>query len=431
MKTVITYGTFDLLHYGHIRLLERAKALGDRLIVGVTSEDFDKQRGKINVQQSLTERIRAVEELGLADEIIVEEYEGQKIDDIRRYHADIFAIGSDWKGKFDYLKEYCEVVYLDRTEGVSSTELRSEKTVRLGLVGASNNVEKVKREAAFVNGLLVTETWDEKEPLQAFLSRVDAVYVYSHPKRHEAEIRTALTEKKHVLVETPVTLSKETTEELFALAEKEGVVLMEALKTAFSTAYRRLILLLKGGKIGEIVSVDAVATSTEDYTKETKETLAEKWGSFEDWGPTGLLPVFDLLGTHPDSVRLFSKMHPAAERFDLFTKAEFSYPNAVASVKVGKGVKAEGELIVSGTKGYAFVPAPWWKTEFFEIRYEDQNRNERFFYRMDGEGIRYELVEFLKAVTKAGVHLEIDREVTGAISGMMEAFTNGEGLTVI
>ena len=134
MVKVITYGTYDLLHYGHIRLLERAKALGDYLIVGVTSDTFDRERGKINVQQSLMERIEAVRATGIADEIIIEEYEGQKIDDIKRYDVDIFTVGSDWKGKFDYLNAYCKVVYLDRTSGISSTEIRSEQqAVRLFL----------------------------------------------------------------------------------------------------------------------------------------------------------------------------------------------------------------------------------------------------------------------------------------------------------
>src|SRR5574344_1054124 len=126
MTKVITYGTYDLLHYGHIKLLERAKALGDYLIVGVTADNFDMTRGKINVQQSLMERIESVRETGIADEIIVEEYEGQKIDDIIKYDIDIFTVGSDWKGYFDYLDEYCKVVYLDRTEGISSSQLRSE-----------------------------------------------------------------------------------------------------------------------------------------------------------------------------------------------------------------------------------------------------------------------------------------------------------------
>ena len=151
---VITYGTYDLLHYGHIRLLERAKALGDYLIVGVTSEDFDKSRGKINVQQSLAQRMEAVRAVGLADEIIVEEYEGQKIDDIRRYHADIFTVGSDWAGKFDYLNEYCKVIYLDRTEGVSSSAIRTDRRkVDIGLIGEPQRFVKYVRECSFVNGL--------------------------------------------------------------------------------------------------------------------------------------------------------------------------------------------------------------------------------------------------------------------------------------
>lgn len=148
MVKVITYGTYDLLHYGHIRLLERAKALGDYLIVGVTSDTFDRERGKINVQQSLMERVEAVRATGIADEIIIEEYEGQKIDDIKRLDVDIFTVGSDWRGKFDYLNAYCKVVYLDRTQGVSSTEIRSEQqVVRLGLVGESPILNKIEWKA--------------------------------------------------------------------------------------------------------------------------------------------------------------------------------------------------------------------------------------------------------------------------------------------
>ena len=154
MVKVITYGTYDLLHYGHIKLLERAKALGDYLIVGVTADDFDKTRGKINVQQSLMERIEAVRATGLADKIIVEEYEGQKIDDIRRYDVDIFTVGSDWAGKFDYLNEYCKVVYLPRTEGISSSEVRSEQCkLRMGIVGKAAFRTKFVAESKYVNGV--------------------------------------------------------------------------------------------------------------------------------------------------------------------------------------------------------------------------------------------------------------------------------------
>ena len=157
MKKVITYGTYDLLHKGHVRLLERAKALGDYLIVGVTADTFDRERGKINVQQSLVERIENVRSTGLADEIVIEEYEGQKIDDIKRMNVDIFTVGSDWRGKFDYLSEYCKVVYLERTKGISSTELRSDlREIRIGLVGESPIINKFARESKFVNGINIS-----------------------------------------------------------------------------------------------------------------------------------------------------------------------------------------------------------------------------------------------------------------------------------
>ena len=138
MKKVITYGTFDLLHEGHLNLLRRAKDLGDYLIVGVTSDSFDRGRGKLNVRNNVLERVEAVKTTGYADEVIIEDYLGQKIDDIQRYDVNIFAIGSDWEGKFDYLNEYCKVVYLPRTEGISSTMLReqSEEVYSIGVVGS-------------------------------------------------------------------------------------------------------------------------------------------------------------------------------------------------------------------------------------------------------------------------------------------------------
>ncbi|HIZ23306.1 MAG TPA: adenylyltransferase/cytidyltransferase family protein, partial [Candidatus Blautia faecigallinarum] len=129
MKKVITYGTFDLFHQGHYNIIKRAKALGDYLIVGVTSESYDIERGKLNVRDSLLKRIENVRKTGFADEIIVEEYQGQKVSDIIKYNIDILVVGSDWRGKFDYLKNYCEVRYLERTKNISSTQLRGEGTI--------------------------------------------------------------------------------------------------------------------------------------------------------------------------------------------------------------------------------------------------------------------------------------------------------------
>ena len=137
MKKVITYGTFDLFHEGHYKLLQRAKALGDYLIVGVTTESYDRQRGKLNVVDDLLTRVENVRKSGFADEIIIEESYGQKVSDIQKYDIDIFTVGSDWVGKFDYLREYCEVVYLERTKDVSSTMLRNEafSIKRIGIIG--------------------------------------------------------------------------------------------------------------------------------------------------------------------------------------------------------------------------------------------------------------------------------------------------------
>lgn len=440
MKKVITYGTYDLLHFGHIRLLERAKELGDYLIVGVTADDFDKTRGKINVKQSLMERIEAVRATGLADEIIVEEYEGQKIDDIRRYDVDIFTVGSDWVGKFDYLSEYCEVVYLERTEGVSSSELRSEKRqVRLGILGRESYLDKFIRECRYVNGLQVVgvcsndaEKLRERFPdmevvtddYDVLLDQVDAVYIISRPKHHHAQIRRALERNKHVLCESPVTLRAEESRELYEFAKEQGCVLMEALKTAFSTAYSRLLLLVKTGKIGQVVSVDATCTSLRDISKMDEKQKNNTWSAVTAWGPTALLPIFQILGHNYNDMRMVTRLFPGEEEYDAYTRMDFIYPRAVASARVGSGVKSEGELVISGTKGYIYVPAPWWKTDYFEIRYENPENNQRYFYQLDGEGIRYEVVAFVKAIETGKTSSYISQATTEAISAVMDEFMN-------
>lgn len=415
MIKVITYGTYDLLHYGHIRLLKRAKALGDYLIVGVTSDTFDRERGKINVQQTLMERVEAVQATGLADEIIVEEYEGQKIDDIKRLGVDIFTVGSDWKGKFDYLNDYCRVVYLERTDGVSSSEIRSEQQpVTLGFVGESPIINKIERESKYVNGLVAGKVFtlndrflsdslkDKARQTSSFdelLDASDALYIISAPELHYSHIKQALERGKHVLCESPVTLRPEEWRELKALAAEKKVVLLDAIKTAYSMAYNRLLLLAKSGIIGDIVSVDTSCTSLLEFdpTQDINQEQLE-WNSVCAWGPTAMLPIFQLLGTDYVSKRIVTRFVDEERSYDAFTSIMFIYPHAVASLKVGQGVKSEGEMVVSGTKGYIYVPAPWWKTDYFEVRYEDPHNNKRYFYQLDGEGLRYELLSFLKTI---------------------------------
>ena len=442
MVKVITYGTFDLLHYGHIRLLERAKALGDYLIVGVTSDDYDKARGKINNQQTLIERVMAVKALGIADEIIAEEYEGQKIDDIRKYDIDIFTVGSDWKGRFDYLKEYCDVVYLDRTEGVSSTEIRSEKNrLRIGLVGDLSSeltsLNKFVREVKNVNGISVVCSISELDNIpvennyDSLLSLCDAVYIASHPTKHYDQIKQALNKKRHVLCESPITLSGEETNELYKLAELNNCVLMEGIKTAYTTAYERLVLLAKTGKIGQVLSVDSTCTSVKNLGEYDEKELIDNWNTITEWGPPALLPIFHILGTNYKQLRIVSKLFNRNLKFDDFTRLDFIYDDGVATAKIAKGAKSEGELIITGTDGYIYVPAPWWKTDYFEIRYENPAENRRYYYQLEGEGIRYEILAFLRTVERKNNVSEKSRRLSEAISNVMESFYKGDYIELL
>lgn len=447
MTKVITYGTYDLLHYGHIKLLERAKSLGNYLIVGVTADDFDKTRGKINVKQSLMERIEAIRSIGIADEIIVEEYEGQKIDDIKRLGVDIFTVGSDWVGKFDYLNEYCDVIYLDRTEGISSSDIRTQKReIRMGLVGETTILDKFAKESSYVNGVKITGVCtknlnylsDELKKLpcvtqnfEELIEQVDALYIISHPSRHYDQIKKALKKGKHVLCESPIAMSFKQCRYLFELARKNNCVLAEAIKTAYSTAYSRLLLLAKSGQIGKIISVDTTCTSLRNINFKDVDELDITWNSICAWGPTALLPVFQLLGIDYSRKQIISHLSEEERKFDAFTKIDFIYPNAVASIKVGKGIKSEGQLIVSGTKGYIYVPSPWWKTDYFEIRYEDPEQNKRYFYQLDGEGIRYEIVEFIKSIETGINSSYIDKQVSEEICGIVEDFYNNKDMMKI
>lgn len=432
MKKVITYGTYDLLHYGHINLLKRAKELGDYLIVGVTADDFDKARGKINVQQSLMERIEAVKATGLADEIIVEEYEGQKIDDIHRYNVDIFTVGSDWEGKFDYLKEYCEVVYLKRTEGISSTQLRDEQAfIKLGFIGDIAMYKKYAKEIEFVNGIQFTAVYfNEKKDqhvkscssFEELLKYCDAVLIESTPQKHAEQIELALNNNKHVICESPIALSAKEAKELYRLSKEKGLVLMEAIKTAYSTAYNRLLLMVKSGKIGQVVSVDAVCTSQKELDQVKNDYSKLSWNSICGWGPTALLPIFQIYGSDPIDVQIISMFLDKEKKFDSFTRINIIYPKGTASIKVGKGVKSEGDLVITGTKGYIYVPAPWWKLDYFEIRYERIEDNKRFFYQLDGEGIRYELLSFVQMIQNCKKNNYISEECSVGIAQIMEQF---------
>ena len=446
MKKVITYGTYDLLHQGHLNLLRRAKELGDYLIVGVTSDSFDRGRGKLNVRNNVLERIDAVKATGYADEVIIEDYLGQKIDDIQKYDVDIFAIGSDWEGKFDYLKEYCKVVYLPRTEGISSTMLRAENQInyRIGIVGSGRIAHRFVPESKVVNGAHITavmnpdadeaEVFAKMHSMKAytdydhFLENIDLVYVASPHLTHYEYVKRALLADKHVLCEIPFMLSKEDALELYRLAEARNLVLLEASKTAYSPAFGHIVTLIKSGIIGDVV--DVKASLSKMVKSPIRELDAEQaGGAMNEHAPLTLMAIIKLLGIDWDDVDFHTKRENGV---DIYTKGVINYPHATSSFTLGIGVKTEGNLVISGTKGYVYVPAPWWLTSYFEVRYEDQTKNKKYFYSYDGEGLRYEIQEWLSMiVNERRSCYKLRRRESVAIAEIIGKYRNGDNVTII
>lgn len=439
---VITYGTFDLFHEGHYNILKRARQLGDYLIVGVTSEHYDKSRGKLNVTQSLVERIENVKNSGLADEIIVEEYDGQKIEDIQKYGVDKFVIGSDWTGKFDYLKEYCEVVYLERTKGVSSTQLRNREygILNIGCVGSGRIAVRMIRESKYVSGVNfdavfgrneehIREFADENDmeyyttDYDDFLDKVDAVYIATPHSTHYEFAKKAIMAKKHVLCEKPITLTENQTRELFDLARENDVVIYEAIKTAFAHAFKRLISYAKSGVIGNIRDVDATFTKMVTDKSLREYDLSVGGGSVNELITYPLIAIFKLLGIDYNSIDFYPYFDQETG-VDVYTKAFIQYDDAIACANVGIGVKKEGELVIAGTKGYIYVPSPWWKTTYFEIRFENTNKNEKYFFRFDEDGLRYELVDFYLSIINGTQNTNVKDCESIAISRVIEDFFN-------
>jgi len=146
MKRILTYGTYDLLHYGHIRLLQRAKALGDYLIVALSTDEFNELKGK-KAYHNYEARKKMLEAIRYVDLVIPEECWEQKISDVQKYDVDIVVMGSDWAGsdRFDYLQEYCEVVYLERTEGISTTQKKKDMKLQEPVNGLNQIPEPKKK----------------------------------------------------------------------------------------------------------------------------------------------------------------------------------------------------------------------------------------------------------------------------------------------
>lgn len=443
MKKVITYGTFDLFHEGHYRLLERAKALGDYLIVGVTTEEYDKARGKLGVVDSLVTRIENVKKSGFADEIIIESSPGQKFTDIKKYDIDIFTVGSDWEGTFDYMKDYCEVVYLERTKDISSTMLREQNShiQRIGIIGTGRIANRFVVEAKLVSGVNTQgvynphmesarafakkwqiHTYDTRE---AFYDDIDVAYIATPHETHYFYIKEALSHGKHVICEKPMVLIRSQAEELFAYAKEHNLILFEGIKTAYCPGFQKLLGVAASGSIGAIRNIEACFTKLEDPTKrELSDTIYG--GSFTELGSYIMLPVLKLLGEEYTSYQFESLR--GDNGIDVFTKLSFTYPHALATLTCGLGVKSEGRLLISGTNGYIVAEAPWWKTSYFEVYYEDASKVQKYSDTYLGDGLRYEISDFLTKIRgNENSNFKLTASDSIFMADMMEKFLAEQG----
>ena len=415
-KIIITYGTYDMLHHGHMRLLERAKELGDYLIVGVTDEIYDRSRGKLNVSESTKKRMKAIEELDFVDKVILETHKNQKAEDMVKYNVDIFAIGDDWVGAFDYLNEYTKVHYLARTEGISSTKLRKETfdIIKIGMVGLGHDTQAFIDEAEFVSNVKINRIYSDDfleikeftkdnediryghDNYDEFLdTSIKAVYVNTTAEKHYVLIKKALQAGKHVLCENPLAIDKAELKELLALAKKEKKVLLTALRTAFLPAFSQLLKELDSGVIGEIREVRATRTNLlkeMDYPE-----------SFIAQGATNILASYPSL--------LVNKVLGKRKKISFFDQLEDGYDTsnliitthkngALGVARVATGMKSEGDAVISGTKGYIYIPSPWWQTKTFYVRFEDEHKSYTYNYELEGCGLRYMIAEFSSLIQR-------------------------------
>ncbi|MEA2019417.1 MAG: Gfo/Idh/MocA family oxidoreductase [Campylobacterota bacterium] len=409
-KTIITYGTYDMFHIGHLNLIKRAKGYGDYLIVGVTSEDYDRSRGKLNVTQTTQQRVDAIENLDFVDEVVVETHKNQKVEDIKKYGVDTFVIGDDWIGHFDYLKEHCDVQYIPRTKGISSTMLREDMDheVKIGIIGTGRIAKRFASESTFVPNITVHSALSRNiVNVQKFIKEngilygfdnlddffdtdIDAVYIASPHENHYEHIKMALLNNKHVLCEKPIVLENIQLDELMQLAKDKNLILLEAIKTAFFPAFNKLLDEIESGIIGEVKEVRATFTKlTTDKT--LRELQPPYGGATYELASYPLLLAQKILGESLEE-NFFDIVE---NNVDTSNRIVCKHKNDAISIStVGLGVKSEGSAVISGTKGYIYIPAPWWLTKDFYVRFEDTHKEYSFHYDLEGSGLRYEISEF-------------------------------------
>ena len=409
MRTVITYGTFDLFHKGHYNILKRAKEEGDYLIVGVTGESYDSERGKLSVQDSLATRIENVKKTGFADKIIVEEYLGQKIPDIIKYNVDVLVIGSDWRGKFDHLKKYCEVKYLERTKDISSTQIRQQslKMFKFGIVTDDlydndavmepKNVSGVHVESVFCEDLSIAKQFSEKYELDKgydnydeFLSGIDIIYIKSSRKNRQKYVEKAIESGVHVICDAPYTIDIEEDKRLADLAKEKQVLLINNITTLYLQAFGQLMWMARGNLIGDLVSVKCSISRKAIGDDRNLDVL--------DLAYYPLCVIIKCLGSNINSYTC--KVVKDSKGNVVCTTMNLLYDNSVAFAEVLLGLDSPEGITIVGTDGTIIVPEDWCKIGYFKLRKKGDLHFKRYTTNFEGNGFRY-LIQAMLAMIRA------------------------------
>lgn len=402
MKKVITYGTFDLFHQGHYNILKRAKEYGDYLIVGVTGDSYDEGRGKLSVHDNVAKRIENVKATGFADEIIIEEYLGQKISDIIKYDIDTFVIGDDWRGKFDHLSKYCEMVYLERTKNISSTQLRKENfdVHRIGIITDVPYDNELVKEAGKVTGFEVTSIYADNKfvldsfqdkydvdstfrQLDDFLNAVDIVYIRGQLENRAEYIRSCLEAGKHVIADPPFTLNPQIHQDLLNLAKEKHAALIDNVKMVYVKTFIQLLWMTQGGLIGDIIRVNC---SISKQDKDIKNL-------FDDLSALALCPVIKIMGTNYTNME--SELIRNSDGDIEYGSILLRYENCIASLNIGNAIRVKDQLEIIGTKGSIRLGEHWWKSDYFELEKVDGSQPEIYNMNFEGNGFAFLLKDML------------------------------------
>lgn len=256
------------------------------------------------------------------------------------------------------------------------------------------------------------------DSLSELVESVDAVYIASPHETHYGYAKEMLKQDKHVLCEKPLALSEREARELFELADAHSIVLMEAIKTAYCPGFIELLKVARSGVIGEIRDVEAAFTRL--TAKDTREYQNTQYGgSLLEFGSYVLMPAIKLLGSDYKNVEF--KSIQAETGVDDYTKVFLEYDKGMAMGKVGLGVKSEGQLLISGTRGYILAESPWWMTKKFEVRFEDPNKREVYTFPYESSGLQYEMKVFEEKI-KQGNDIGISKEESIALAGIFGKF---------